>query len=310
MSGQAVLSKLLELRTRRPSKRVTLVVSIVAAIAVVVLSVVSIGSLELTWSEINQSAAVICILVGFFQIPLNAAEYRLSSRFAGAVVGWRDSIRTTAIASAANILPVPAGAAVRIQGLRRSGAGTGSSVAGTGAIATIWLAVSAAGSSIVLFTLGSPGPALGFTALFAVAASIAVLAIRSCQARDAKLVASTIALETVYVGFAALRFWLALRTINVDATASEVLVIASGSPVASAAGVVPGALGVLEGLAAGAAELVDLPGSSGFLSAALLRGFAFFTSGVALAWIGLEHLRPSRDLASQPPEPTDGERIK
>ena len=53
---------------------------------------------------------------------LNATEFKLMSRMAGAGVDWAQSFETTIYASAANMLPLPGGVIARVAALKAHGA--------------------------------------------------------------------------------------------------------------------------------------------------------------------------------------------
>ena len=65
---------------------------------------------------------LLLVLVGVpASIVLNAAEFRIGTQVVGTAIRWRSAFETTILASAANILPLPGGALVRLAAMKAVG---------------------------------------------------------------------------------------------------------------------------------------------------------------------------------------------
>ncbi len=244
-------------------------------------SVWSARALELRWQSLQVEFLAAALILGFMVLPLNAAEYQLSSRLSGIEVSFYSALSVTLLASALNVLPVPAGAAVRVQGLREEGVGTTRALAATGGLSVMWLGLSTVCAAVALAHRGESvwGVTLGVLGLGL--AAVASRIVKGPQGRWSD-VARAAVVETLFVLVASVRFYLVVRGLGVGISPSQAVVVAGSSALASAIGVVPGVFGLFEGLAAGLAAFVGLPASSGFLATALLRLMAAATVGSAL----------------------------
>jgi hypothetical protein len=253
-------------------------------------TVVSLARLDLSAAEMRWDAIIAAAVLGLLLIPLNALEFAASGRLAGTNVAFGRAVEVTIVASAFNVLPVPAGIAVRIRGLYRSGTGTKSAVLATGLMGLTWLSwglLVGAGALIVLDSLGF-GLAFLAAGLVGLAVAWSLLRPRPGSERFELLGAASI-LELAFLSLAAIRFYLVVVGIGVIVAPAQAVVLAVGSVLASTLGVIPGGLGVWEGISAALAVLVSLPASVGFLAAAILRVMGLIQN--SLAAVGLALLR-------------------
>lgn len=220
------------------------------------------------------------MLLGFLVFPLNAAEYRLSARLAGSDVPFADAVHTTVLASALNVLPLPAGAMVRFQGIRESGATGRTAARATGATGAIWLATSSLAAAVALVTSGRLGLGAVFALICFVATALTFVLLRT-RPVSSRWLASIVTVEVGFVALAAIRFHLTVSALGVSISTVQAIVVATSSALASATGVLPGSIGIFEVLAAGLAAATDLPASSGFLATTLLRVMAAMSAGLA-----------------------------
>ena len=102
---------------------------------------------------------------------------------------------------------------------------------------------------------------------------------------------NAVVLECCYVTLASLRLWASLRALGVPAGAPEAVVIASSSGLASAVGVVPGAVGIWEGIAAAIAPAVGIRPANGFLAALVLRVLTMPVLVLVWMWIAVRFRR-------------------
>jgi len=255
-------------------------------------TVLSLTRLDLSAAEMRWDAIVAAAVLGLLLIPLNALEFAASGRLAGTQVAFGKAVEVTIVASAFNVLPVPAGIAVRIRGLYRSGTGTKTAVLATGLMGLTWLSWGLLVGSVALFVLDTVGFGLAFLAAGAVGLGVAWSLLRSKPGSERfRLLGEASILELAFLSLAAMRFYLVVVGIGVAVAPAQAVVLAVGSVLASTLGVIPGGLGVWEGISAALALLVSLPASAGFLAAAILRVMGLIQNSLAAVVLALVRSR-------------------
>jgi hypothetical protein len=252
--------------------------------------------------ELLATACVVSLLGTF----VNGAEYKLSAHLLGGSVGVRQSTRIAVLASAANLLPIPGAALVKMESLRRAGHGPRWAASVTLAIGLTWVGVAGMVAGGALLAAGDARlPALvalavGFGAL---AVSLVLFSQRGFPGSAWRALLLTIPLEAVGVTLTAVRFLVVMRVVGFDATFPEAAAIAAAAIVATAAGVFPGGLGLGELLSAGVAAAIGMPASVGAVASALDR--VVNLSVLALALLAV--LLVGRLRAGGGAEPTNGD---
>jgi uncharacterized membrane protein YbhN (UPF0104 family) len=257
----------------------------VTVIVIVVAAVLSFRSLpdtdDLAWWPL--------LLVGLLGVPLtvalNGAEYVVAGRMVKVPVSAATALRISIYGSAANLLPIPGAALVRIQALRREGTGTGRATLTLGAVGLGWLAVSF-GLAGALLLPSRPGTGGLFLVGGLVGLAVTALIVRrpedpAASRRDlAWLVLAEVGFAVVQAG----RLYLCLVALDQQPTAAQAFALAISVAVGSAIGFLPGGLGIREAVAALLAPLVGLPASVGFLATVLDRvvGLVFLAPVAAL----------------------------
>lgn len=283
---------------RRPPPRVRGALLVLAAIGVAVGLVVSLRSLELDPAGLDLwLLAVVAVVITPLTVLVNATELRAMAGALGGALSWPTSVRTVVLATAGNLLPVPAGALVRVQAMREGGAATGQAIGVNIAAAGLWVS-----ASLLLATIGfarvGVWPALGSAALglLGVTVSFVVLA----RSRGSARVGGWLALvELATTVLSALRLWLVLAALGVAAGLGDVLVLGIAGPLAASAGVFPSGLGLAELLAALLAEAVALSAAAGFAATAVGRIIGLAMVAPLALSLGL------RDVARATAGPTD-----
>jgi uncharacterized membrane protein YbhN (UPF0104 family) len=261
---------------RRPSPRTERLLLTVASIAMVVGAVFALREGAFSIRDLRWAPLLLAALVG---VPLtamtNAGEYWLSARAAGLTLRPLEALRTTVLATAANLLPLPGGPLVRIQALRTGGIGGRVSTQVTAAAGASWVAVAGLAAALGGAITGAPrGAVIPLTVLGVLAGIAGVLLLRTSVAadRDWRLVAGQlVVVELGSVLISAARLYLLLLAIGAPATGSGALVLALAGVLATAVGIVPAGLGVREGLSALLAVAVALPAATGFAVSVLDR---------------------------------------
>lgn len=284
---------------------------LVAGTAVVAGVVWSLRSLEIGPGDLRPWPLVALVaLLSPATVAVNAAELRMMTRAVsprGAPMPWASALRTVLVATAANLLPLPAGAVVRIQAMRArevsTGAATSVNLAGAGAWVGAGLAVAA------LAAVGrAPATAVG-AALLVGLAGIGVAAVwvaRLARVPATGAVLSVLGVEVATAVVHGVRLWVVLLALGVETSLPQGLALGAATPLAAAAGVFPAGIGLAEALTALIAPLVALPAAAGFAATAVGRvvGLAV-TAPVALA-VGARDLREARRLAAAGPDPAAG----
>lgn len=211
------------------------------------------------------------VLVGApTSLALNGWIFWVSTRAVGGHCSYCAALRLTILSSAANALPLPGGAIVRVAALKEFGAQYGAAMYITAAAALYWLAVAlvVAGLGLQHYSGNTAYLMLGLAGLVMamIAASITWLVSKSF---------STIlwlgALSILTHAAASVRFWLAFYAINVPLAVIAATVVAASGTAGAVIGFVPGGLGVNEAMAALLAQLAGISSALGFLAAVVNR---------------------------------------
>ena len=239
-------------------------------------AVFALGDGEIAWSEVRWWPLVLAATVA---VPLtlmtNAAEFALSARFVGQRIGPVSAMRTTLLATAANLLPLPGGAIVRVRALALVGVQMGNATLATLLMAAGWVGVAAALATIGMRLAGASGVVVSVGAGLAVVSLGAGVMMVARLSRDRRVsygwFVLVLAVELLSVTVAAARILLVMVALGFEASVGVALTLALAGVLANVVGVVPAGLGVREALSAGLAVLVALPASVGFLVSLLDR---------------------------------------
>lgn len=217
--------------------------------------------------------AILALVLVPATVFLNAARYDNSARILGQRVGLSQAWRISILASAANLLPLPGAALVRIAGLKSLGQSVGAAAASTGVVAGVWASVTGLVSGIWQLRAGSRELGVLFV-LGGVAAGVVSLVLMSrAKPRGSRLAIACrlIVVEVMVVFVAAMRIYLVSLAIGASASFSQAIALIVAGVLASAVGMLPGGLGLREALSATIAVGVGLPASVGFVVAAVDR---------------------------------------
>lgn len=276
---------------------------LLAGLAVVVGVVWSLDRLEVGLADLRIVPLVVLVVVlSPATIWANAAELRIMTRIVsptGSPMGWATALRTVLVATAANLLPLPAGAVVRIQAMRTQGVGTvpatSINVAGAGA----WVA---AGLIVAAVAAAASAPVLAVVAAFAVGlAGLAVAVVwtaRLATIPPARAAASLVAIETATAVIHGVRLWVVLLALGLEVSVAQGLALGAATPLAAAAGVFPSGIGLAEALTALIAPLVALPAAAGFAATALGRVIGLLVIAPLALMVGASDLREARRLTA------------
>jgi hypothetical protein len=262
------------LRARDPSPRTRRLLLLVGLAAFVVAVAFSLRDLDVSASQIRWwPLMVTAVVLVPGSILANAAELKVMARAtADRPLPWVEAIRVVVVATAANLLPIPGAALVRIQALRTRGASgaaaTGVNIAGAG----IWIGAGLLVAAIVLVGFSPVSAAVaGLVGLGACTAAWLVLVRAARPGRTLDAMWRLLVVEPLVAIMHGARLLLVLAALDIDLDLVQALVIGVSAPLSAAAGVFPSGIGLAEALSGLLAPLVALPAASGVLATALNR---------------------------------------
>lgn len=231
------------------------------------------GVVELTWWPF----AVLAVVAVPATSVANGLEYAVAARIEGQRVPLREAIEVSILSSAANLLPLPGAALVRVRALRRGGSSYRRALSVTVLVGFAWLATSLvlAGALLAARCSDDAGAvlviAVSVAGLAGVAATLVALRSLAPAGSAAALGAALLGAEALAVAVGALRYLLVLHGLGIGVAVAQAVALTVAGVVASAVGFVPGGLGLREALSGVIAGLVGLPVAVGVLAAAVDR---------------------------------------
>ena len=220
----------------------------------------------LVWRAVAGVAAVGVPLT----ICLNAVEFRFVGRAIGQSMPFARSLEVTVLGTAANMLPLPGAALVRIAALKAGGARYIRGTAATLLAALIWIAVSLAYAGAWIAVI-SPG-ILSLLFMGGGAALLLICGVAAVRLKVGLGSACTIFLvRTALVLLDAGRLALCLIALNAGAGFAQASAFAAASALGSAVSIIPGGLGIREAATAALAPFIGVSVATGFLTATLNR---------------------------------------
>jgi hypothetical protein len=298
---------------RKPSKRVERILLIVSFIVFVVLGVIAVGNFPDVGTGIRWEILLPAGILGTgASLLFNAAEFSVTARFVGQEVPFLRSMRVTIIGSAANLLPLPGGALVRVQALASDGARYRHSLT---AAATI--GVMSVGATFVVVGIASSGTAgVGAVlALFGIGIVVslvatAMLRTATSDARHAgKYGVYFFVVEALYATMASFRLWGIFEGLGVHVSLPDAFALSGVGSIATAASFFPGEMGVKEALVGLVSPLVGVPVAVGITGAVVTRLFGFATLAVASSTLVVRDFFTRRH-GGVPPPPADEEELE
>jgi hypothetical protein len=282
-------------RVRSPAPQVRAVLLVVAVVAVGVGLAYAVRALDVRPDQLRWGPLVVAALVvSPLTLAANAAELRLAAAVVappGRTMPWGTAGRTVVAATVANLLPLPAGALLRVEAVRRVGVGVAPATGTNLVAAGLWVAAGMGIAGVAALTSRPAAGLLGIgLAVVAVAVSV-VLAHRIGTPGWRRPTAALVALELGTALLHGARLWLVLVALGVPATLRQALVLGAAAPLAAAAGVFPSGLGLAEGLTALLAPVAALPAAAGFLATALGRVVGLTATGVVAFAFGAGAVR-------------------
>ncbi len=267
---ETTLPRLRRLRERlTPTGRARLVVAVVVVGGLAVASVLAVRSLPADARELNLVPVLILAAVTVpLGVVLNLAEFDLASRIVGASITRREELRISVQAMAANLLPLPGAALVRLNALRVAGIPLDRATRSLVAIGLGWLATALVVAGAVV-TPRQVAVGLVFVAAGAAGFAGVLMLLRNVDRRW--VLARLVVIEAGAVALSALRFWLAFVALGFDIGVGQAAALSASGAIAAAVGFLPGGLGLKEAIATALAPAVGLGAAETLLAAALDR---------------------------------------
>ncbi|MEZ5175714.1 MAG: hypothetical protein R2823_05865 [Acidimicrobiia bacterium] len=243
----------------------------------------SVDGIEMEWGWV-----VVLFVVGVpLALTISALEQHASTWLAGVTVSFGSSFRTAVTASAANYLPIPGAAIVRIGALSRAGATTAYATVVAVWLGLEWLAITAVFVSpqLVVSDLVVVGAAVGASGVFFTAGMAAWFKRRYPVGTGA--VSASLGIVSVRVLFNGFTAYVGLRAVGATVSAGVALLVSASSVLASALGIFPGGLGVREFFAGVLASIGDFDPATAALGAVVTRATMTVALGITFAWIAV-----------------------
>lgn len=243
-------------------------------------------------NNLNWLPVVLLFLVAVpFTIIINSIEFMLIGRMVRQVISLRRAIEITILVSAANLLPLPGGAIVRVVALKTGGTHYGKGTTATLLAALIWVGVSLLYAGLWIAT-HLPGT---LSYLFIAGGAGALLVSAATAVQQGYALQATLGLVLVRLALVLLdaaRLYLCLLALGIDATFAQASAFAVSGAAGSAVSIVPGGLGIREAVTAVLAPVMGLAAAVGFLAAALNRLIGMPMLVPLALWFSLRGERP------------------
>lgn len=211
-------------------------------------------------------------------LVINGLEFKVAGLLAERKIPLDLAIQTSVLSSAANVLPIPGAALVRIRALREVEVSYKRAIVSTTVVGVAWLGASAIGAGLLLiwegFTVAGAIMVIGGAA----AMVIGPIAMRSARVR---VMGPLAAVEFTSMAITTLRLYFIAQATGLDVSISAAATLGLSGVLASAAGLFPGGLGLREGLSAAMAPLTDSSASVAVVISALDRIVFYVVLAVA-----------------------------
>jgi len=274
-----------------------LAAGIFIGVTVIAIAAFPYDAASIHWTRLAWTAAVLVPATAI----LNGVEFHLGAHLLSLKITLVESFRVGLYGSAANNLPIPGAVFVRVGAMARRGSklSRAGSVAVATGIARVALAAAVAGLVVWVTDSQFPGLALLISGGALGAGSLLYLLRSSDSNHRWSIVSTILAVEVALVAATALRFYVALSALDVEAAASQSMVLALSVSVAAAIGVVPAGLGIRELVAGLLAPLVSIEPSLALAATVLDRIVAMIALGLITIVVGVTQAGNSRQHSAR-----------
>lgn len=256
---------------------------VVAMVVFVWATIASVRRLPDTDFEVRPGFLALAAIAGAGGLLVNALEFHVAALACGLSPRFARSTRVTVYGTAANLLPIPGTALVRVEALREHGLRYRHGVAATLGVGVVWVAAALVVTGGLLIAAHDGAAGLGLLGLGIALIIVGALAVRGAARSGSRLLPVVIAVAFLSVCLTSVRMWFVVQAMGYDASVPQAAALACAGVLTSALGILPGgALGLREVVSALFASLSGLPGSVGALAAVVDRLVLLGVLGVAL----------------------------
>jgi hypothetical protein len=206
----------------------------------------------------------------------------------------------TVLSTAASILPIPGGAAVRTVALSNGGKAYGAAIRITVLVGLSWVGVAAAIACGGFLLMSMIHFAVIAAAISLTALTIALVPLRTGQRAGVSQILGLLTTQFLLAAVGGTRLALCFEALGKPLQIEQAMVLILAPVVSAIIGVAPGGLGLTELTAAGLAALIGVPAAVAFIAAALnrLTGLIFIAP-VALILRALDSAVNNSDKAAK-----------
>lgn len=274
------------LALRRPSPRARRAVLFLATAGLGVGLVLAVRDQPDILSDLNGQLVALVALLGVPATTFaNAASYLATARMVGGRPLLRSGVEIAILGSAANLLPIPGGAATRAGGLVSGGAPLGDAAWATFLTALVWMAATMLYAGAWMATLAVT-PWLWASLLTAAGGTLVLAGYRVTRRSSPMLFVVLLGVQLGLVLTDHVRLYLCLHALGHPASLGQAAALTAGSVAGSVVGLAPAGLGIREGVSAALAPVVGMPAAFGILAAALNRAVALAVLVPVAFWLG------------------------
>lgn len=245
---------------------------LVAAVVFVVGLVVALDRQPIAWADLAWWPLALLFLIAVpASLLFNCIEFMLSVRLTGSHIDFKNAMETTVIGSAANLLPIPGSALVKVARMKALGVSYRHGLSMTALTAVVWLGTSFLYAGGWLFATDlKPWVPLVVSGAGAVGLMVAVGAAGRVYGRWGTIVLMVL-VRLLLVVVDAMRLLLAAWALSLSATFLQTSVLSASSFLGATVSIVPAGLGIRELFAAAIGPAVGVSVGVAYLVTALNR---------------------------------------
>lgn len=247
------------------------VVLVIASLAFVAGFFVALRYQPLTLSDLSLLPTLCLVFVTLpINFLLNGLEFQLSARLAEGKLSLRDAVETTVIGSAANLLPIPGGAIVKVARLKALGVSYKHGISTTLYPALLWLGTALTYAGLWASVLGVGAVSWAFVGLGAIVViGASAFAYKIYGQIDTLL--RLLLVRVCLVILDAIQIFLCMLALAVAGSFAQASLLTVSGVLGSAVSIVPAGLGVREAVSAVIGPFVGLTAASAYLVTAVNR---------------------------------------
>lgn len=223
------------------------------------------------FDELNPTAwAGVFVLVPV-TLAINALVFWLTARIGKIPISLSRALVVTVLSTAANLLPLPGGAAVRTVALSEGGKAYGSALKLTLLTGLTWMGLASGVCATGLLLLSYIEYGLLAGVLSVSALSVALMGLKGSIGAGVSRLVALLAAQLLLAATGGFRLLFCFHALGEVVLLEQVLVLLFAPVVSAFVGIAPGGLGLTELTAAGLAALIGFVPATAFVAAALNR---------------------------------------